>query len=82
MGKKLTYEYVKEYFEKEVKPFFHDAWIDESIKDDTDNKIGLVGYEILFPRYFSEYKKPKDTADLKKDIAIIAGKILDLSKKL
>lgn len=73
---------VKEYFKKEVKPFFHDAWIDESIKDDTDNKIGLVGYEILFPRYFSEYKKPKDTDDLKKDIAIIAGKILDLSKKL
>ena len=52
------------------------------ILENEGNKVGLVGYEILFPRYFSEYKKPKDTADLKKDIAIIAGKILDLSKKL
>ncbi|MEN9340270.1 MAG: hypothetical protein RIQ62_1582 [Bacteroidota bacterium] len=73
---------VGEYFQKEVQPYFSDAWVDESIRDEKDGQIGLVGYEILFPRYFSEYKKPRGTSEIKEDIDLLVSKILELSKKL
>jgi len=40
---------IDKYFEKEVKPYVPDAWIDDS----TRNKIG---YEIPFTRHFYKYK--------------------------
>ena len=42
-------EDIKEYFEREVRPFAPDAWVDE--------KKSKVGYEIPFTRYFYKYGK-------------------------
>ena len=44
-------ESVEEYFEREVKPFAPDAWI--------DTKKTVVGYEIPFTRYFYKYQQPE-----------------------
>lgn len=44
-------ESIEEYFEREVKPFVPDAWIDK--------KKTVIGYEIPFTRYFYKYQKPE-----------------------
>lgn len=49
-------ESIEEYFEREVKPFVPDAWIDT-------NKT-IVGYEIPFTRYFYKYQQPEKSEDL------------------
>ena len=47
--------FVKFDFEKEVKPYAPDAWVDESMHDEKDGKIGKVGYEA--PRAVGEIEK-------------------------
>ncbi|MFC9778385.1 type I restriction-modification system subunit M [Paenibacillus chitinolyticus] len=49
------------YFEREVKPFNPDAWIDK-------NKTN-VGYEIPFTRYFYEYISPENSNEIAKRIS-------------
>lgn len=44
-------ESIEEYFEREVKPFVPDAWIDK--------KKTVIGYEIPFTRYFYKYQQPE-----------------------
>lgn len=44
------YEYVplkqdvREYFDREVRPYVPDAWINESKRDKKDGQVGIVGY--------------------------------------
>ena len=59
---------IDEYFEKEVKPYVPDAWIDDSTRDN-------IGYEIPFTKHFYKYKplRPLEEIDaeirkLQKDI--------------
>jgi type I restriction enzyme M protein len=59
---------VNEYFAKEVKPYAPDAWIDESVRDAKDSKIGIVGYEIPFTRFFYKYEEPRKVEEIEKDI--------------
>jgi type I restriction enzyme M protein len=42
---------INEYFDKEVKPYVPDAWINESVRDHKDGKVGVVGYEIPFTHF-------------------------------
>ena len=46
-------EDIEEYFEREVKPYSENAWIDK--------KKTQVGYEIPFTRYFYKYVPPEDS---------------------
>ena len=46
-------EDIEEYFEREVKPYNENAWIDK--------KKTQVGYEIPFTRYFYKYVAPEDS---------------------
>lgn len=46
-------EDIEEYFEREVKPYNENAWIDK--------KKTQVGYEIPFTRYFYKYIPPEDS---------------------
>ena len=52
-------ESVESFFEREVTPHVPDAWIDTNRRDPQDGKVGLVGYEINFNRYFYEYRPPR-----------------------
>lgn len=76
------YEYVplKEdiyaYFEREVKPYVADAWIDESKQDEQDGQVGIVGYEIPLNRHFYVYQPPRDLADIEADIAKLEKEIV------
>jgi len=73
---------IYEYFEKEVRPYAPDAWIDESVRDYKDNEIGKVGYEIPFTRYFYKYEPPREVENIKKDIKKIEVEIQSLFQKL
>ena len=75
---------VNEYFDKEVKPFMSDAWINTDLKycDHKDGKIGKVGYEINFTRYFYTYIPPRSLEDIEKDILAVEKQLSDLVSNL
>ncbi|WP_019720220.1 type I restriction-modification system subunit M [Heyndrickxia coagulans] len=49
-------EDIQEYFEREIKPFNPDAWIDE--------KKTKIGYEIPFTRLFYKFQPPEKSEDI------------------
>ena len=53
-------EDIQEYFDREVKPFAQDAWIDK--------KKSKIGYEIPFTRYFYKYEAPKPSDEIMAEI--------------
>ena len=67
-------ENTKEYMEREVKPFAPNAWIE-------DNKTKL-GYEISFTKYFYEYKEPRKTDEIMKEILELDTKLDGVLKEL
>ena len=71
---------VRAFFEREVKPHVPDAWIDISKRDQRDKKVGLVGYEINFNRYFYRYKPPRPLGEIESDIQAIETDILEMLK--
>lgn len=73
---------IKEYFDKEVKPYVADAYINESVVDEKDGKIGIVGYEIPFTRYFYKYEAPRSLEAIEMDIEKVENELLDLLKQL
>jgi type I restriction enzyme M protein len=75
-------EDIKAYFDREVKPYVPDAWINESIRDHKDNEVGRVGYEIPFTRYFYQYEPPRELEEIEKDIEGVENTLLELLKKL
>ena len=73
---------INEYFNKEVKPYVSDAWINESVRDHKDNQIGVVGYEIPFTRYFYKYEAPRSLEAIETDIEVVENELLTLLKQL
>ena len=61
---------IKKYFEKEVRPYYKDAWMDRS-KD-------RIGYEINFTQYFYKYVPPRSLDTIEAEIKAVNKKILDL----
>jgi type I restriction enzyme M protein len=55
------------YFEREVKPFAPDAWIDESKTKD--------GCEIPFTRHFYQYVPPRSLEEIDADLDAVLGRI-------
>lgn len=70
------------YFLKEVQPHVLDAWIDESKKDDKDQEIGIVGYEIPFNRHFYQYQPPRDLAEIDADLDAVSAEIMKLLQEV
>ena len=69
-------EDVSAFFEREVKPHAPDAWIDETKRDARDKRVGIVGYEINFNRYFYRYSPPRPLEDIESDIRDIESDIV------
>jgi type I restriction enzyme M protein len=61
-------ESVETFFAREVKPHVPDAWIDMDKCDLKDGKVGIVGYEINFNRYFYRYTPPRPLEEIESDI--------------
>jgi type I restriction enzyme M protein len=61
-------EDIGEYMAREVLPYVHDAWVD-------DSKM-KVGYEINFNRYFYEYVPPRPLEQIEADIRSLEKEII------
>ena len=70
----------REYFEREVKPFVPDAWVDETYRDEKNGDIGRVGYEINFNRYFYKYVPLRPIDEIDNEIKKLETEISDLLK--
>jgi type I restriction enzyme M protein len=70
------------YFLKEVQPHVPDAWIDASKKDDKDQQIGIVGYEIPFNRHFYQYQPPRDLTEIDADLDAVSAEIMALLQEV
>ena len=73
---------VTAFFEREVMPHVPRAWIDTSKRDQKDGKVGFVGYEINFNRYFYRYKPPRPHTEIQADIQAIEKDILEMLKDM
>ncbi|BCW92320.1 MAG: DNA methyltransferase [Thermoanaerobaculum sp.] len=67
---------VRAFFEREVKPHVPDAWIDTTRRDPKDGKVGIVGYEINFNRYFYRYTPPRPLEEIEADIRALEQEIV------
>ena len=72
-------ETVKEYFDREVKPFVPDAWYEEV---DVNDKTSKIGCEINFNKYFYKYIPPRNSDVILKEINDITGDEIKLLKAL
>jgi len=61
-----------------VLPHVPDAWLDESFRDEQDQEIGRVGYEINFNRYFYKYVPPRKLADIDAELKTVEAEIAAL----
>lgn len=75
-------ESVEEYFDREVKPYVPDAWINTAIRDHKDGEVGKVGYEINFNRYFYKYTPPRPLEEIEADIKAVERDILELLREV
>jgi type I restriction enzyme M protein len=66
------------FFEREVKPHVPDAWIDTAKRDEKDGKVGIVGYEINFNRYFYRYAPPRPLEEIEAEIRTIEKDIIQM----
>jgi len=73
---------IYQYFEREVKPYVPDAWISEKVRDHKDGKIGKIGYEINFNKYFYKYEPPRNLEEITADIMALKGEIEELLERV
>ena len=67
-------EDIDRYFDREVKPYNPEAWIDKSKTK--------VGYEIPFTRYFYKYEAPEFSEDIEKRLSVLEADIMTSLTKL
>ena len=67
-------EDIDSYFEREVKPYNPEAWIEKSKTK--------VGYEIPFTRYFYKYEAPEPSEVIAERIVSHEKEIMDSLEKL
>jgi len=75
-------EDIRTFFEREVLPHVPDAWINEFIVDPQDGKIGIVGYEINFNRYFYQYEPPRPLEEIDSDIKRLEAEIVQMLQEV
>lgn len=69
---------IRDYFAREVLPHVPDAYIDESFTDDKDKRIGRVGYEINFNRFFYQYQPPRKLHEIDEELKEVEAEIAAL----
>jgi type I restriction enzyme M protein len=75
-------EDIQEYFDREVRPYVPDAWIDEGTRDHKDGELGRVGYEINFNRYFYKYEPPRSLEEINQELKAIEEEIQTMLREM
>jgi type I restriction enzyme M protein len=68
------------YMKREVLPHVPDAYVNEDVVDERDGRVGKVGYEINFNRYFHVYKAPRKPEVIAEEIREMEKRFLELMK--
>ncbi len=69
---------IDDYFNREVLPHVPDAWINTSKRDGKDGRVGIVGYEINFNRYFYKYVPPRPLEVIDAELQAVEAEITAL----
>ncbi|MBY8071330.1 type I restriction-modification system subunit M [Vibrio fluvialis] len=77
-----TSNLIEGYFKREVQPHVADAWINADKRDDKDNEIGVVGYEIPFNRHFYVYQPPRALEAIDADLDAVSADIMKLLQEV
>jgi type I restriction enzyme M protein len=72
----------RDYLAREVTPFVPDAWVDESYRDERDQEVGRVGYEINFNRYFYTYIPPRSLEEIDAELRQLEAEIAALLQQV
>ncbi len=72
----------RDYVKREVEPYVPDAWVDENYRDARDGKVGRVGYEINFNRYFYQYVPPRPLDEINDELKTLEDEIAELLKEV
>jgi type I restriction enzyme M protein len=56
--------------------------VNESIRDEKDGGIGIVGYEINFNRFFYSYQPPRKLEAIEADIKAVEHDVLKLLREV
>ncbi len=59
-----------------------DAFIDLNFTDHKDGRVGRIGYEINFNRYFYKYQPPRDLAEIEAEIRQLEQEIMGLLQEV
>ena len=70
------------YVAREVTPFVPDAWVDQTYRDEKDGKVGRVGYEINFNRYFYKYVAPRRHTVIEQELKQLEAEVAGLLKEV
>ena len=70
------------YFNREVRPYVPEAWINTGVRDHKDGNVGKVGYEINFNRYFYQYQPPRPLEEIETDIKTLEKDILEMLREV
>ncbi|WP_018694292.1 type I restriction-modification system subunit M [Algicola sagamiensis] len=73
---------IESYFKREVQPHVADAWMNADKRDDKDNEIGVVGYEIPFNRHFYVYQPPRALEAIDADLDAVSADIMKLLQEV
>ena len=77
-----TTELVESYVKAEVLPHVPDAWINGERRDEQDQEVGIVGYEIPFNRHFYVYTPPRDLAEIDAELFAVSQEIMKLLEEV
>ena len=70
------------YVKREILPFVPDAWVDETYTDPQDGRVGRVGYEINFNRYFYKYVQPRPLEEINAELKDLEAEFAGLLRKV
>lgn len=70
------------YFKREVAPHVKDAWIDASSKDERDEGVGVVGYEIPLNRHFYQYEPPRSLKEIDADLDVLSRELMGMLREV
>lgn len=69
---------INEYMAAEVLPHVPDAWVDTGYLDERETRVGKVGYEINFNRYFYKYVPPRELHEIDAELKAVEKEIAAL----
>lgn len=72
------------YMENEVLPYAPETWIDESVRDEgplQDGRVGVVGTNISFNKYFYHYEEPRKPEVIAEEIMKLESGLEEFMKE-